>query len=232
MTLPEEADNIRAEGKKIGADHPTRKRKGGILIFLGILLILGSISLTTYNLWDNERAGRASDQVLQSIDTEIGAINPEEPSVAMDQDTMHTINIDGYDYIGTIEIPSLEIRLPVMAAWDYTRLKISPCLYSGSYLEDNMVICGHNYRKHFSPIKWIDIGEEVNFITVDKVVYQYKVSNRITVQPTSIPQMVENLEHTLEADDPEDWDLTLFTCNPGGQTRCAVRCIRVQAESE
>lgn len=23
-----------------------------------------------------------------------------------------------------------------------------------------------------------------------------------------------------------DWDLTLFTCTPGGQLRIAVRCIR------
>ena len=25
-----------------------------------------------------------------------------------------------------------------------------------------------------------------------------------------------------------DWDLTLFTCNAGGQTRCAVRCSRIE----
>ena len=25
-----------------------------------------------------------------------------------------------------------------------------------------------------------------------------------------------------------DWDLTLFTCNLGGQTRCAVRCLQVE----
>ena len=24
------------------------------------------------------------------------------------------------------------------------------------------------------------------------------------------------------------WDLTLFTCYVGGQTRCAVRCVRVE----
>ena len=24
-----------------------------------------------------------------------------------------------------------------------------------------------------------------------------------------------------------DWDLTLFTCNTSGQTRCAIRCQRV-----
>ena len=229
--LPEKTD-IKTAGRAGDLNRPPRKRKGGILIILGILLIMGSLSLTTYNVWDNERAGRASDQVLQSIDEEIGAINPEDPSVAMDQDSMHTINIDGYDYIGTIEIPSLEIRLPVMAAWDYKRLKVTPCLYSGSYLDDDMVICGHNYRKHFSPIKWVDIGAEVYFITVDQVVYQYKVSNRTTVQPTSIPEMVDNLTRAPDSDKAEDWDLTLFTCNPGGTTRCAVRCIRVPAESE
>ena len=26
----------------------------------------------------------------------------------------------------------------------------------------------------------------------------------------------------------QDWDMTLFTCNLDGQTRCAVRCVQVQ----
>ena len=32
---------------------------------------------------------------------------------------MQTINIDGYDYIGTISIPSLNLNLPVLDTWDY-----------------------------------------------------------------------------------------------------------------
>ena len=40
---------------------------------------------------------------------------------------MPTVTIDGYDYIGYVEAPVLGLKLPVMAEWDYDRLKIAPC---------------------------------------------------------------------------------------------------------
>ncbi len=130
---------------------------------------------------------------------------------------MPTVEIDGYLYIGVLEIPKSDLTLPVMYEWDYDRLKISPCRFSGSYFTNDLVICAHNYARHFSPIKWLDIGEDVYFSTVDGNVYHYTVSNRETVQPTDVKQMIDRGE--------ENWDLTLFTCNTGGQTRCAVRCM-------
>ena len=89
------------------------------------------------------------------------------------------------------------------------------------------MICAHNYASHFSPIKWIGIGTDVYFITVDQVVYHYTVSNRETVQPTAIEEMIRNQNNAGEDGVNSQWDLTLFTCNTGGQTRCAVRCDRV-----
>ena len=196
--------------------------RGIPLILIGLILVCAAILLVFYNTWDSDRAGKASKRVLDELDEIIADADPalkmpnftEKP-----QQEMPTVEIDGYLYIGVLEIPSIDRRLPVMETWDYERLKISPCRYEGSYFEDNLVICGHNYEKHFSPIKWADIGADVYFTTVDGVVYHYQISNRVTVQPTQISEMIDN---TIE-----DWQLSLFTCNTGGQTRCAVRCRRV-----
>ena len=46
---------------------------------------------------------------------------------------MPVIEIEGNFYIGVLEIPSLELSLPVMADWDYEKMKIAPCHYYGSY---------------------------------------------------------------------------------------------------
>ena len=232
-----------------------KRRKGILLILSGIVLITGSVFLTICNFWNNDRAGKASEQILRAIDEEIVSINPTKPSSvppaetfmnsytelfeddsespsetsleSNDQERMHTITVGNFNYIGTIEIPSLGIRLPVMDSWSEVKLKYSPCLYSGSYQENNMVICGHNYRKHFSPIKQINLGADVYFVTVDIEIYHYTVCNRETVPPTSIQKMIVNMS-TVEngSGAVENWHLTLFTCNPGGQTRCAVRCLR------
>lgn len=133
--------------------------------------------------------------------------------------------IDGYPYIGFLEIPSLGLSLPVMADWDYDRLQISPCRYSGSYFTDDLTICAHNYARHFSPVKWIEMGADVYFTNVNGESIHYITSNIQTVQPTHIDDMIEN---SANSDSTNEWDMTLFTCNTGGQTRCAVRCTRIR----
>lgn len=208
-----------------------RSAVGNILILLGILLIAASLGLTAYNLWDAERAAKESDTIAESLIEEIGDDFVDSITVLpyTDPDTpMPTKEIDGYEYIGILEIPSESLTLPVMSKWDYDRLKIAPCLFSGSYYSNDLVICGHNYSKHFSPIKWIDIGEDIYFINVEGMTIHYIVTNRETLQPTDVALMVDNKYNNKES--TMDWDMTLFTCNIGGQTRCAVRCSRVNTQ--
>ena len=201
--------------------------KSILMILLGLLLICGAAGLTAYNVWDSRRAEAESrkilDQLSDMIPEDLEAAAPAPPVASAADYELPTKMIDGYEYIGRINIPSLNLSLPVMAEWDYTRLKISPCRFTGSYKLDDMVICAHNYISHFSPIKYIDIGADVEFITVDGIVYEYVVSNRETVQPTDVDEMIMNDKNSGSK---ADWDLTLFTCNTGGQTRCAVRCVR------
>ena len=149
------------------------------------------------------------------------------PETAAPYEEMPTAVIDGERYIGMLEIPSLGLTLPVMENWDYEKLKVSPCRFSGSYYSDDLVICAHNYARHFSPIKWIGIGEDVFFTNVNGVRMQYKTTNIVTVQPSSVEEMIRNTG--ADASGKKQWDMTLFTCNTGGQTRCAVRCVRAEA---
>lgn len=40
---------------------------------------------------------------------------------------MPVVMLDGYEYVGYVEIPALELKLPVMSDWDYNRLTLAPC---------------------------------------------------------------------------------------------------------
>ena len=189
------------------------KKAGAVWIAIGVILLIAALALTLYNRWDAERANRAAQDVVD----ELNAAIPDEAPIYPDlYGEMPTIEIDGNLYIGTLTIPSLDLVLPVMADWDYGKLRISPCRYSGSYYTDDLVIAGHNYAKHFSPIKWIEPNSDVYFRNAEGTVYHYIVDNVETLQPTQVEDMVAG-----------DWDLTLFTCNTGGQSRCTVRCVRI-----
>ena len=125
-------------------------------------------------------------------------------------------NIDGYDYIGILTLPSLELELPVMSEWDYTRLRINPCRYSGSVYLRNMVICAHNYNSHFGRLPDLSIGDELALTDMDGNVFRYRVAEMTTLQPMAVTEMTDS-----------GWDLTLFTCTVGGRTRVTVRCEQI-----
>ena len=204
-----------------------KKTKGNLLITLGILLIAAAVGLAGYNLWDASRAQEAAEEITGQLISEIESKveNGKTAAPYIDPNTPMPVEvIDGYEYIGVLEIPSEGLSLPVMKEWDYTRLKISPCRFTGSYYSDDLVICAHNYMRHLGSLLQIGIGEDIYLTSVDGLTIHYIVTNRETVEPTAVEQMIENSSNSETS--LLDWDLTLFTCNLGGQTRCAVRCSR------
>ena len=195
---------------------------------LGALLILAAAALLAYNKWDAARADKAAQQALgeleQTLTTTVEEKAKSETVVLQPEldpaQPMTETELDGWSYIGFLSIPSIGLDLPVMSEWSYAGLKIAPGRYSGSTYADNMVVCAHNYAKHFSPIKWLAEGTPVYFTDMDGMRWSYEVSYVENLQPTQIEKMTEK---TGESD---QWDLTLFTCTTGGRARCAVRCVR------
>ena len=199
-----------------------KRRKGSVLILIGVMFLIGALAFAVYNVLDNRRAQQQTDRVLTQLSQQIDQNKADKKAPLPGQqplgEEMPVEEISGHRYIGTIEIPALKKKLPVMEDWSYENLKISPCRYSGTYYTDDMVICAHNYQAHFNGLRWIEPGEEVIFTTVDGVEYRYIITYRETLFPTEVDRL-------LEAE--EDCDLTLFTCFIGGRTRCVVRCVRV-----
>ena len=126
---------------------------------------------------------------------------------------MPTMEIDGRNYVGVLEIPVLSLTLPIIGEWSYPSLKLAPCVYTGTAYLNNMVIAGHNYTSHFGGLSRLRYGDRVVFTDFDGNVFQYKVREIETIKGTDIDGMVES-----------GWALSLFTCTIGGQMRITVRC--------
>ena len=128
---------------------------------------------------------------------------------------MPVVTLDGYDYVGYVEIPMLELKLPVMADWDYTRLKVAPCRQFGSSRTDDLVIAAHNYESHFGHLKDLSVGSTVTFTDMAGIVNPYCVEKIETLNPDDV-DAVQN----------SGYDLVLYTCTRGGRTRVTVFCNR------
>lgn len=181
---------------------------------MGAALVLAALSLFLWNRWEDSRAGNSVDEILPQIEAGIGGDNtaPADPS----GDEMTELMIDGNSYIGVLSIPSLGLELPVMSDWSYPQLRIAPCRYSGSVAAGDLVIAAHNYSRHFGPIKDLAAGDKVYFTDMNGAVTSYEVVEVDILNPTAIEEMTDS-----------GFDLTLFTCTYGGQSRVTVRCNTV-----
>ncbi len=183
------------------------------LIILGILCILLSITLYIKNKYQELDTGKKSKEILDIIETKINVSDKEE--IKSNTEDL-VLNISGYDYIGVISIPSLNIKLPIMRETDYDRLAISPCKYYGNITTNDLVLCAHDYVNQFGKISNLKEDDIVIITDVLGNNYVYKVVLTEELNPTDITNMIDS-----------PFDLTLYTCSYGALKRITVRCNRI-----
>ena len=204
---------------------------------MGTALLLSALFLVIHNVLEDRSSGEQAEVILQSLKDEIPEYTepvttmpiaenydlfaeyedePAEPTVP----EMETITLDGNVYIGYISIPAIDIELPVLQNWSYPNLKIAPCRYVGNIYENDLIICAHNYTTHFGKIGNLHTDDEIILTDVNGKEWHHSVVN--------IEQLPGTAVEDIKFGNSDDWDLTLFTCTLGGQSRVTVRAVRIE----
>ena len=123
--------------------------------------------------------------------------------------------VNGHEYIGTLSIPSLGLKVPVQRNWSYENLSVSPCRYSGSAYAGNLAIIAHTY--HFGKLSSLALDATVTFTDMENNVFRYVVREKNTISPNDANEIAHS-----------GYDLTLVTCTISGTKRVAVYCERVR----
>lgn len=207
-----------------------KNRLGRFFTGAGLILVASAVLLLMYNLWDSRRAEESQEEILAEYLSE----NKKASEVPSDPDGEAADSQDIPDYmldpdmempeftlsslgdiscIGILEIPALDLQLPVISEWSYPALRLAPCRYTGSAYKGDLVIAAHNYQSHFGRLKTLSTGSEVIFIDAvgNRFVYQVAVIEALT--PWSVEDMTSG-----------EWPLSLFTCTLDSQNRVTVRC--------
>lgn len=198
-----------------------------MILLLGAVLMIAALLLLLHNKQEASVAGQEAEsltvaleawmerqegQTVVAYETEVIYEQPEAAGPELPSAT-----VGGCECVGLVEIPALELKLPVLADWDYGRLEIAPCRQFGSAKTDDLVIAAHNYQTHFGRLKELVIGDEVTFTDVEGAVYAYTVKKTDIIAPENV-----------EAVSASGFDLVLYTCAVGGQSRVTVFCDRTE----
>ena len=177
---------------------------------------------------EENRAENASKYLLQDVQKKIIDVPQKESIVGniFQEDTivveniirdvpqeMLTTQVNGYDCIGVLSIPVLELELPVLTDWSYEKLKMAPCHYYGTYYEENFVIAAHNYQSHFGRLLELRPKDLILFTDISGTTYCYEVVLQETLPSNATKEMITS-----------GFDLSLYTCTVGGNNRVTIRC--------
>lgn len=201
-------------------------KKPFFLIASIILLLIGIVyyySASKEEVISNEYIEIMLPQVQQEMKTNIEENKENEeqdldvPIYELYPDIeMPSVMIDDLEYIGILNIPDCDLELPILKECNEENLKKSPCKYSGSIYKDNMIIAGHNYKKHFTYVKKLDLGSIIYFTDANGNVFYYELVEIEIIKGTDVELL-----------DIGEWDLTLFTCTNSGKDRSILRFVEI-----
>ena len=203
-----------------------RIKPGSILIVLGVLLIAAALVLACFNIHADRRAGDSSAEALDSLSPVImqrqadkvdeyqSGIREKLPDYVRNPGMeMPVEDIDGIGYIGILNIPVLELELPVIKEWSYPLLNTAPCRYSGSAYSGDFVLLAHSFKSHFGRLNELKPGDEIIFTDSSGNTFFYDVAEVLIMSPYAVEEMKES-----------EYELTLFSCTFDSQNRVTVRC--------
>ena len=208
--------------------YKKKNRIGNILKGAGLILVTAAVLLLVYNLWDGHRARESEEAILAEYlqENKKASGSPDASDKKDEQnipDYLLNPDMDMPEYtlkslgdvacIGILEIPALDLELPVISSWSYSSLRLAPCRYSGSAYKGDLVIAAHNYQSHFGGLRTLPEGSEVFFTDAVGNRFSYYVAVTEALTPWSVDDMTSG-----------EWPLTLFTCTLDSQNRVTVRC--------
>lgn len=162
--------------------------------------------------WKQEQEWQKISQVVnQAFEVE---------TVYQTQKTMLEQQTTQNQYFGKITIPKINLEYSVFNECNDELLKILPCKFYGTNLEEkgNICIAGHNYNdtRFFSKLDKLNEGDTIYLSDLVGRNYKYIVYDKYRVQPNDF--------ECLKA--KKKYDLTLLTCDNVNHKRLVVKASR------
>ena len=196
-----------------------------VIIIIGIIGLLGYLGISFYLSYNTDKeAANAADAFIEQASNSND--NSDEDSSASMGDvsdmqvskTSSTKQLNGYDIIGTIEIPSTQVKYPILAKTTKSSIESAVALLygPGPNKEGNTVIVGHNYRngQFFSNNKKLSNGDKVYITDTEGTRLEYTIYDKFETTPEDTSFYTRNTNGARE--------ITLSTCTDDSKARIII----------
>lgn len=198
---------------KIKNKNETNKKFFKIQFTLSIIIIIILSGFTVYTFYSLQNKENLSNNLIGNY-----YIYKLYADVSNNENTLNK-DTKTNNLFGIIEIPKINLYYPIFSSLSEENLKVSPCKFYGSSLDENTNICiaGHNYNNDmfFSKIHLLSPNDEIFIYDNLGNKYTYIVFKNYEVKEKDLSPIYDYDKNAKE--------LTLITCNNLNNDRFIIK---------
>lgn len=179
-----------------------------VILTLSAIVVLGIIIFKQYEGKENSNQ---AIQVVAQIEEKFNNIENTNKKIEMEY--------KGYKVVGIIEIPSINIKYPILNKTNDNSMEYSITKFSGGEVNEigNFVVAGHNYLNGtmFGKVDQLKIGDEIKLTDLYNNTLTYEIFDIYSTDPNDTSIIESSKEGTKE--------VTLITCTKGQINRLITK---------
>lgn len=191
-----------------------KKRIYNIILIILVIAFLIVISLIINKRINNQIKENELINVVKNVKSQI-----EENRKITDDNSKIATKYKGYDVVGIIKIPKINIEYPIIDKTNDETMALSITKFWGNNVNDigNFTMAGHNYfdSTMFSNTNKLTVGDTIEMTDLNGNVIEYKVFDKYIIDPNDVKCVQSVKENTRE--------ITLITCINGRKNRLIVK---------
>lgn len=206
-----------------------------VALIVGIVIIVGVLAFFGFQLVRNYYINKDAEDAVERFEGEINYnTNTQEENTVTDavaptlgienilannnSSNSNTQMYKGFPMVGTIEIPAINLKYPVLEEASKSAIEVAVAVYYGPGLNEvgNTTIVGHNYRNgtFFSNNKKLVEGDKVYITDNSGTKVTYVIYKTYTTAP-------EDSEY-LDRDTQGKREISLLTCTDDTKSRLVI----------
>ena len=204
-----------------------------VILVIVVIAIIGLLGFLGYDVFKKFTTKKTAAQVAEEFENTVTdeenttvdntIVAPILNEVTNEQNTTNTetpkkVTYKGYNVVGTIEIPKIDLKYPILERVTTKSIEVAVAvLYGpGPNQVGNTVIVGHNYRNgsFFGNNDKLEIGDKIYITDTTGNKVEYKIYNIYETSPDDSDYMSRDTKGKRE--------ISLSTCTDNSKARLII----------
>lgn len=203
-----------------------------VIVIIAIVVLLAFWGYDVYKKMSTKKAAEEiADEFTNSIDENTVDINNQELATpVLNEEVVETTNAstgtkkvtyNGYNVVGTIEIPTIDLKYPILERVTPESIESSVAVLVGPGPNQvgNTVIAGHNYRNgsFFGKNKKLALGDKIYITDTSGTKIKYNIYNIYETSPDDGDYITRDTNGKRE--------ISLTTCTDNSKSRLIIWAV-------